>query len=181
MKILSTSLEGLVLIEPNVFGDARGYFLESYQQEAFRNAGIDADFVQDNESCSSVGVLRGLHFQHPPHAQGKLVRVVRGRVWDVAVDIRRESPTYGQWFGVELSGDNKRQLWIPPGFAHGFYTLEDDTIFAYKCSAFYHKASEEAIRWNDPDLAIEWPLQDTPKVSEKDEQATLFSRFTTPF
>ena len=181
MKILSTSLEGLVLIEPNVFGDARGYFLESYQQEAFRNAGIDADFVQDNESCSSAGVLRGLHFQHPPHAQGKLVRVVRGRVWDVAVDIRRESPTYGQSFGVELTGDNKRQLWIPPGFAHGFYTLEDDTIFAYKCSAFYHKASEEAIRWNDPDLAIEWPLQDTPKVSEKDEQATLFSRFTTPF
>lgn len=181
MKILSTSLEGLVLIEPNVFGDARGYFLESYQQEAFRNAGIDAHFVQDNESCSSAGVLRGLHFQHPPHAQGKLVRVVRGRVWDVAVDIRVASPTYGQYFGVELTGENKRQLWIPPGFAHGFYTLEDDTIFAYKCSDFYNKSSEEAIRWNDPDIGIEWPLQGEPKVSEKDEQATVFSRFTSPF
>lgn len=181
MKVLDTPIDGLVLIQPPVFGDHRGYFLESYNSDTFRSVGIDAEFVQDNESCSSAGVLRGLHFQHPPHAQGKLVRVIRGSVWDVAVDIRKDSPTYGAHFGVELSGDNKLQLWIPPGFAHGFYTLEDDTIFAYKCSALYHKASEEAILWNDADLQINWPSQGTPLVSEKDEQATPFSRFTTPF
>ena len=181
MKVLDTPIDGLVLIEPPVFGDHRGYFLESYNSDRFRSVGIDAEFVQDNESCSSAGVLRGLHFQHPPHAQGKLVRVIRGKVWDVAVDIRKGSPTYGAHFGVELSGENKRQLWIPPGFAHGFYTLEDNTIFAYKCSALYHKESEEAILWKDADLHINWPLQGTPLVSEKDEQATPFSRFVTPF
>jgi dTDP-4-dehydrorhamnose 3,5-epimerase len=170
----------LVLIEPAVFRDDRGYFFESYQKEKFRNLGIDVDFVQDNESMSHGNVLRGLHFQKPSYAQGKLVRVVRGSVLDVAVDLRKASKTYGKWESSVLSADNKLMMWIPEGFAHGFLILEDDTIFQYKCTNNYNKESECGIIWNDPDLQIIWGV-DNPLVSEKDLQGILFRDLKSPF
>jgi len=173
MEIIITPLEGLLIIKPAVFEDDRGYFFESYNREKFMENGIDVTFVQDNESKSKRGVLRGLHFQRSPYAQGKLVRVMRGSVLDVAVDIRKGSPTYGKWSSIVLSGQNKWMYWIPAGFAHGFLTLEDNTIFFYKCTNVYNKASEGAIRWNDPDLNIDWGVSD-PVISPKDAVAPLF-------
>ena len=180
MKVHETPIPGLLEIEPQVFGDERGYFYESYNLEKFRDAGIGDSFVQDNQSKSSRGVLRGLHFQNPPYAQGKLVRVIQGSVIDVAVDIRKGSPTYGAHHKVLLTGDNKKMFWIPPGFAHGFATLEDDTIFAYKCTGGYNKESEGSVRWNDPELNIEWSLDD-PSLSEKDREAPLFADLNSQF
>ncbi len=168
MKPISTGIPDLLVIEPKVFGDDRGFFLESWNKRAFADIGLDLDFVQDNHSRSARGVLRGLHFQNP-NPQGKLVRVVSGRAWDVAVDLRRSSPTFGQWHGVELSAANKRLFWVPPGFAHGFVSLEDGTDFLYKCSAFYEPANEHSLLWNDPAIGIEWPLEGiTPQLSGKD-------------
>jgi dTDP-4-dehydrorhamnose 3,5-epimerase len=180
MTITETKLPDLLIIDPKVFGDDRGYFFESYNQQVFADAGLDLEFLQDNESKSSKGVLRGLHFQLPPFDQGKLVRVSRGSVMDVSVDLRKDSSTYGQWASFELSEINKRMLWIPPGFAHGFISLQEDTVFIYKCTNVYHKESEGSIRWNDPDLDIDWGISD-PVVSEKDQQAPLFREFKSPF
>ena len=170
MSIVKTELEGVYIIEPKVFGDARGYFFESYSKERFfQETGYDIDFVQDNESMSSYGVLRGLHFQKGEHAQSKLVRVVRGKVLDVAVDIRKGSPTFGKHVSVELSGENHRQLFIPRGFAHGFVVLSETAVFQYKCDNYYAPHSEGAVAWNDPDLGIDWgvPAEDI-LLSEKD-------------
>jgi dTDP-4-dehydrorhamnose 3,5-epimerase len=171
MEIIKTKIEGLLIVKPQVFEDERGYFFESYNKERFKNAGLDLSFVQDNESKSQKNVLRGLHFQRPPYAQGKLVRVVKGAVLDVAVDLRKESPTYGQWEAVELSEENKLMYWIPPGFAHGFLTLRDETVFTYKCTNVYNRESEGSILWNDPEIGIDWQIKDTPILSEKDKQA----------
>jgi len=163
-------LAGLLIVQPRVFPDDRGYFFESYNAADLAAHGLTEAFVQDNHSKSSKGVLRGLHFQNEPHAQGKLVRVAKGAVWDVAVDLRPGSPTLGQWHGVELSEANHTMFYIPPGFAHGFLTLEDDTEFLYKCTKGYHKASEGGIRWDDPRLAITWPDLGVPwLVSDKDK------------
>lgn len=180
MKLLPTHIPDLFVIEPRVFGDHRGYFFESYSKSVFTEAGIDAEFVQDNESFSSAGVVRGLHFQAPPKAQGKLVRVQAGRVLDVAVDIRKGSPTYGEHFSIELSGENKKMLWIPPGFAHGFATLEDDTVFLYKCTDTYSPEHEGSILWNDDNLGINWQVK-SPKLSEKDQKGPNFVEFDSPF
>lgn len=180
MEIIKTKIPGLLIIKPVVFEDDRGYFFESFNEEKFLKAGIDVQFVQDNESKSQKGVLRGLHFQNPPYAQGKLVRVMRGSVLDVAVDIRKGSPTYGQWESIVLSGENKMMYWIPAGMAHGFLTLEDGTIFFYKCTDTYNKGSEGSIRWDDPDLNIDWGT-DNPILSEKDKIAPLFSEFESNF
>ena len=180
MEIIKTSIEGLLIIKPDVFKDERGYFFESYNKERFAKEGLTMDFVQDNESKSSKGVLRGLHFQKPPYAQGKLVRVVKGSVMDVAVDLRKSSPTYGKWESVVLSEDNKLQFWIPEGFAHGFVTLEDNTIFNYKCTNIYNKESEGSLLWNDPDINIDWNIEN-PILSEKDKVSPLFKNFETPF
>jgi dTDP-4-dehydrorhamnose 3,5-epimerase len=181
MKIEQTKIEGLLIIHPQVFGDDRGWFMESFNHQRFAQALEKLNlpvptFIQDNHSLSQKGVLRGLHFQKTPYAQGKLVRVVQGRVWDVAVDIRPESKTYGEWVGVELSAENKTMFWIPEGFAHGFIALEDNTQFLYKTTNYYNKESEDAIIWNDPTLAIDWPLNQVDKVlvSEKDQQANQF-------
>lgn len=165
---------GPVIIEPKIFGDERGHFLETFNEERFRAlTGTDLKFVQDNESLSHKHVLRGLHFQLDPHAQGKLVRVLRGAVLDVIVDLRPASPTYGQHMKVHLDGISKRMFWVPPGFAHGFVALEDDTLFVYKCTAYYHQPSERTINWDDPDLAIDWGTT-TPLVSEKDRNGSPF-------
>jgi len=180
MKIIKTEIEGLLLIEPKVFEDERGYFFESWSKDAFENAGLDINFVQDNQSLSSKGVVRGLHFQNPPFAQGKIVRVLKGSVLDIAVDIRENSPTYGKYFSIHLSEENKTMLWIPPGFAHGFSTLEDNTIFSYKCSGVYNKESEGSLMWNDTDLSIDWKIKN-PIISEKDQNSELFSNFKTQF
>lgn len=180
MQIIRTFIHGLVLIKPDVFPDERGYFFESYQDEKFRALGIQALFVQDNESMSRKGVLRGLHFQVPPFAQGKLVRVVRGSALDVAVDLRKGSETYGRWDSAVLSADNKLMMWIPEGFAHGFLTLEDHTVFQYKCTNYYNRASECGIIWNDPDLAIDWGLKE-PVVSAKDLNGSRFADLESPF
>ncbi len=162
-------LDGLIIVQPRVFPDGRGFFFESYKQSEFIAAGITQPFLQDNHSKSAKGVLRGLHFQNAPYSQGKLVRVLRGSVWDVAVDLRLTSSTYGKWFGIELSEQNRTMFWIPAGFAHGFLTLQDDTEFVYKCTAEYNKPSESGIRWDDPDLAIQWPdIGMDFLVSEKD-------------
>ena len=171
MEVLKTAIEGLLIIEPTVFGDSRGYFFESYNKQRFNEAtGLDIDFVQDNQSKSCCGVLRGLHFQKPPYAQSKLVRCVRGRVLDVAVDIRKSSPTFGKYVAVELTEDNHRQLFIPHGFAHGFVVLSDEAIFQYKCDNFYHKESEGAIAWNDPEINIDWTIPfDDVILSDKDK------------
>lgn len=180
MKLIKTQLEGLLIVEPDVFQDERGYFFESYNRDKFLAMGLDLTFVQDNESKSGKGVLRGLHFQVPPFEQGKLVRVMHGSVFDVAVDLRKNSMTYGQWAGVELSAKNKRMYWIPPGFAHGFLTLETDTVFFYKCTASYNKESEKSIAWNDKNLNIKWGIND-PILSERDKTGPGFNDFITPF
>jgi dTDP-4-dehydrorhamnose 3,5-epimerase len=180
MKVTPSSIPDCLIIEPQVFGDDRGYFFESWNKERFHTNGLDMEFVQDNQSMSMKGVLRGLHFQAPPFGQGKLVRVIQGSVLDVAVDIRKGSPYYGQFVLIELSGDNKRMFWIPEGFAHGFVTLEDNTIFSYRCTEVYNQASEGSIRWNDPELNIDWGIDD-PVLSEKDGAAPLFESFNSPF
>jgi len=166
-RFTGAPLSGLLIVEPRVFDDERGFFMETYKESEFAAAGIREHFVQDNHSRSKRGVLRGLHFQRPPYAQARLVRVVAGRAWDVAVDLRPESKTYKKWFGVELSSDNKKMLYIPGGFAHGFVTLSDEAELVYKCTAEYDKASDGGVRWDDPELAIEWPMRDVI-VSEKD-------------
>mgnify|MGYP002725506527 CR=1 FL=1 len=180
MEIVKTKIPDLYIVKPSVFEDKRGYFFESYNKEAFTRNGIDQNFVQDNESKSGKGVLRGLHFQKPPFDQGKLVRVMHGAVLDVAVDLRRSSATYGQWVSVELNHENKWMYWIPPGFAHGFVTLEDDTVFFYKCTNVYNKESEGSIYWNDPELNIDWRVTN-PILSEKDMKGPSFKEFITPF
>ena len=172
MQFTPTDIDGVIVFEPKVFGDARGFFLETYHADKYLGAGIPGPFVQDNQSRSPRGVLRGLHWQEAPHAQGKLVRVSRGAVFDVAVDIRRGSPTFGRWFGIELNDANQRQLWIAPGLAHGFLVMSDSADFLYKASAYYAPQEEGAVRWDDPDLAIAWP--DTggpPQLSAKDAVA----------
>jgi len=174
MKVTSCDLAGLLLIEPAVFGDNRGFFLESWNQQRYRDAGIAADFVQDNFSLSSRGTLRGLHFQNPM-VQGKLVSVWQGEVWDVAVDIRRRSPTFGRWFGVTLSADNKRQLYVPPGFAHGFVVMSDRALFHYKCTDFYSPKDEVGFRWDDPAVGIQWPPVERPILSRRDAANPLLS------
>ena len=175
MKRVDTGIAGLYVIEPRVFGDDRGFFMESWNQRTFAELGLACDFVQDNHSRSARGVLRGLHFQNP-NPQGKLVRVVSGRAWDVAVDLRRSSPTFGKWHGVELSAENKRLFWVPPGFAHGFISLEDDTDFLYKCTTFYDPGSEHSLLWNDPAIGIEWPLEGLePQLSGKDAEGRPLS------
>ena len=169
MNIIQTPIDGLLVIEPQVFQDARGYFVETYNEKRYREAGIDTVFVQDNQSCSCYGVVRGLHFQRPPFSQAKLVCCTVGRVLDVAVDLRKGSKTFGQWFGVELTEENKRQFFIPRGFAHGFLVLSDEAIFTYKVDNPYAPQADAGIRWNDPDVGIEWPID--PKevqTSEKD-------------
>lgn len=180
MEIIKTRINELILIQPSVFPDSRGYFFESYKKEEFRKLGIDADFVQDNESMSQKNVLRGLHFQKPPFAQGKLVRVVTGSVLDVAVDLRKDSGTYGKWESAVLSAENKLMMWIPEGFAHGFLGLEDNTIFQYKCTNYYNRGSESGIIWNDPDLEIDWGIEN-PLVSEKDLRGKPFKDMFSPF
>lgn len=177
MKIVDTAIADVKIIEPAVFGDERGFFFESFNQAKFNQAvGYDVAFVQDNHSRSAKGVLRGLHYQLPPHPQGKLVRCVVGEVFDVAVDIRKSSPTFGQWVGVYLSAENKRQLWIPPGFAHGFLTLSEYAEFLYKTTDYWAKDCEQAIIWNDPSIAIDWPAFDgQPLLSEKDRLAPKLS------
>ena len=176
MKFVETELPGVIRIEPQVHGDDRGWFMETFQARRFRDAGIEAEFVQDNCSRSSKGTLRGLHYQIQ-NPQGKLVRVVSGEVFDVAVDVRRSSANFGRWVGEVLSAENKHQLWVPPGFAHGFLVLSDFAEFQYKCSDYYAPKAERSIRWDDPELAIEWPLADgeQPLLSEKDGAAALFA------
>jgi dTDP-4-dehydrorhamnose 3,5-epimerase len=174
MKVIETALPGVLILEPRVFGDARGFFLESWNEQTFASAGLDMKFVQDNHSMSSQGTLRGLHFQLQ-RTQGKLVRVTAGEVFDVAVDLRRSSPQFGKWVGVTLSSDNKRMLWIPEGFAHGFYVTSPTAEFQYKCTNYYDPSSERTLVWNDPAVDIRWPIaQDsTPLLSTKDQQGRL--------
>lgn len=171
MNVIKTDIDGLVIIEPRVFGDSRGYFFESFSERDFKREVADVDFVQDNESKSSYGVVRGLHFQKPPYAQAKLVRVVKGKVLDVAVDLRKGSPTFGHHVAIELSEDNHRQMFIPRGFAHGFSVLSDEVIFQYKCDNFYAPQSEGAVAWDDPDLGIDWGIPaDKALLSDKDRK-----------
>jgi dTDP-4-dehydrorhamnose 3,5-epimerase len=176
MKALHTSIDGVLLLEPTVFGDERGFFMESFNQKTFNGViGHQVTFVQDNHSRSKRGVLRGLHYQLPPHAQGKLVRVSQGSAFDVAVDLRRSSPTYGKWVGFELSGENQRQLWLPPGMAHGFYVISESADFLYKTTDFYNSSTERCILWNDPLLGIAWPdLGVDPVISAKDAAGVAF-------
>ena len=180
MNVIETKIEGLLILEPRVFGDDRGWFMESFNQKAFEQALSDRgleipQFVQDNHSFSQRGVLRGLHFQKAPYAQGKLVRVVQGRAWDVAVDIRENSKTFGEWVGVELTADNHKQFWIPEGFAHGFVVLSETAIFSYKCDNFYNKESEGCVKFNDSDLNIDWKISESDMIlSEKDQKASSF-------
>jgi len=166
MNVIAVELRGLLIIEPKVFGDARGFFMETWNDRRYREAGLDARFVQDNLSFSRRGALRGLHFQNPA-PQGKLVSVLEGEVFDVAVDLRRSSPTFGKWHGLTLSSENKRQFFVPPGFAHGFAVMSDKALFHYKCTELYSPGNELTIRWDDPDVGIRWPLQN-PTLSEKD-------------
>ena len=180
MELIKTPIEGLLVVKSKVFKDDRGYFFETWSKESFSKNGLDLNFVQDNQSLSSKGVLRGLHFQNPPFAQGKLVQVIKGSVLDVVVDIRKESNTYGQYFSIELNEVNKTILWIPPGFAHGFISLEDDTIFSYKCTGVYDSASEQALLWSDKDLNIDWRFTN-PLVSEKDLVAGYFKNLVSQF
>lgn len=183
MNIINTAIEGVLIIEPRVFGDSRGYFFESFNLRDFRQqTGIDVDFVQDNESLSHQGVVRGLHFQRPPFSQAKLVRVVEGEVLDVAVDLRRGSPTYGHHVSAVLSGSNHRQFFIPKGFAHGFAVLSTHALFQYKCDEYYHPEAEGAIAWDDPTLAIDWQLDPARvELSDKDRHHPLFADFQSPF
>jgi len=178
----ATLKEQIPLIIPQRFGDKRGFFAETYSRQKYVEMGVDVEFVQDNNSLShNDRTLRGLHFQVPPHAQGKLVRCGRGAFFDIAVDIRRGSPTYSQWVGYELSAENGHQLYVPMGFAHGFMTLEPDSEIVYKCSDYYAPESEGALRWDDPDIGIEWPMQGNPTLSEKDAIAPLLEGFESPF
>ena len=172
MNVTRMAIPEVLLIEPKVFGDTRGFFYESFNQKAFNEAtGLDLPFVQDNHSRSAKGVLRGLHYQLPPHAQGKLVRVVRGAVFDVAVDLRKSSPPFGQWVGMELSEENHRQFWVPPGFAHGFVVLSESADFLYKTTDYYAPSHERCIAWNDPAIAVQWPdIGMAPLLSAKDQQ-----------
>ena len=176
MKFENTSIEGLIEVTPSKFHDSRGYFFEAYNYNKFKEGGIDTEFVQDNQAFSPKGVLRGLHLQHAPHAQAKLVRILSGRVLDVAVDLRKDSPTFGQSYMVELDSETQKMLFIPEGFAHGYVTLED-TVFFYKCSNFYHKDSESGLIWNDQELGIDWHIKD-PIISDKDLKLPTFEEFT---
>lgn len=175
MEVEQTSIDGVLLIKPKIWGDARGYFVETWQQERYAAVGLTLPFVQDNHSRSSYGILRGLHFQKS-HPQGKLVSVSLGAVFDVAVDIRPDSPTFGRWYGAELTAENQHQLWVPPGLAHGFVVTSERAHFHYKCTDYYHPEDEGSIRWNDPILAIRWPV-DQPRLSDKDMEAPLFTEF----
>lgn len=182
MQIEDTALEGVQILTPRRFGDERGFFCESWNRSRMAEAGLDLDFVQDNHSLSgSVNTLRGLHFQHPPHAQAKLVRCGRGRLFDVAVDIRRGSSTYGQWIGVELSFENGKQLLIPEGFLHGFVTREPDTEIIYKCTDYYAPDCDAAVAWDDPEIGVDWGLTGAPVLSGKDAAAPKLSQIDTPF
>lgn len=180
MQIEKTEIEGLLIIKPTVFEDERGYFFESYNKNSFINSGLPSEFVQDNQSMSQKNVLRGLHFQNPPFAQGKLIRVIKGSVLDVAVDIRKSSATYGKSVVINISEYNKTMFYIPEGFAHGFLTLEDYTIFSYKCTHFFNKESEGSLLWNDKNLQIDWKIEN-PILSEKDKTAPTFIEFNSPF
>lgn len=180
MEIERFGIEGLILIKPRIFGDERGYFIESFNAGQYSTAGIECDFVQDNESMSKVNVVRGLHFQIPPFAQAKLVRVVSGAILDVAVDLRKGSGTYGKYVAVLLNGENKHQFFIPEGFAHGFLALEEGTIVSYKCNRYYNKDSEGTILWNDPDINISWNVSDA-MISSKDDRGINFANFASPF
>ncbi len=182
MNVIKTPIEGLLIIEPRVFHDARGYFVETYNEQRYREAGVDAMFVQDNQSCSTYGVVRGLHFQKPPYTQAKLVSCTKGRVLDVAVDLRIGSPTYGKWFSVELSEENHRQFYIPRGFAHGFSVLSEQAVFTYKCDNLYHPEAEGGLLLSDPDVAIDWQVpEDKRVISEKDTKHPLFKDLISPF
>lgn len=182
MEVVKTDIEGVVIIEPRVFGDERGYFFESFSQREFEEKVCRTTFIQDNQSYSRYGVLRGLHFQKAPYAQSKLVRVIKGKVLDVAVDIRKGSPTYGKHVAVELSDENHRQLFIPRGFAHGFVVLSEEVVFHYKCDNFYSKESEGAIMWNDAELGIDWGISlEEAILSEKDKLNAKFKDFDSPF
>jgi len=180
MQVIPTDIPDLYIIQPKVFEDERGYFFESYSKKVLAEAGLDLNFVQDNQSLSQKGVLRGLHLQNPPYAQGKLVNVIKGAVLDVAVDVRKGSPTFGKHVAIELNEENKTMFWIPEGFAHGFLTLRDNTIFTYKCTNTYNKNSEQSIIWNDKDLNINWGIKD-PILSEKDKAASSFRDFKSLF
>ena len=182
MEIIKTPIEGLLVIKPQVFVDARGYFVETYNEKRYREAGIDAQFVQDNQSCSSYGVVRGLHFQRPPYTQAKLVCCTVGRVLDIAVDLRKNSPTFGQWHSVELSAENHLQFFIPKGFAHGFSVLSETAVFTYKCDELYHPEADGGILLSDPDLAIDWQVPEELRIlSEKDKKHPLLKDFDHPF
>lgn len=182
MEIIKTPIEGLIVIEPRVFNDARGYFIETYNEQRYREAGIDALFVQDNQSCSSYGVVRGLHFQKLPYTQAKLVTCTVGKVLDVAVDLRKNSPTYGQWYAVELTEDNHRQFFIPRGFAHGFSVLSEKAVFSYKCDNLYHPESEGGLLLSDPQLAIDWQIPEIERIiSDKDTKHPLLKDLVSPF
>ncbi len=175
MNIITTPIEGLLVIEPQVFRDARGYFVETYNRQRYFDAGITAEFVQDNQSCSSYGVVRGLHFQRPPYSQAKLVCCTQGKVLDVAVDLRHDSKTFGQWYAVELSGENHRQFFIPRGFAHGFSVLSDTATFTYKCDNLYHPEADGGVLLSDPNLKIDWRIPEAERIlSEKDKKHPLF-------
>lgn len=181
-KFIETSIKDLYIIEPSVFGDQRGYFMETYHKEEFFNAGLTMEFVQDNESKSKKGVLRGLHFQ-TQHTQGKLVRVLAGEVFDVAVDLRKGSPTFGKWEGVTLSGENKKQFYVPEGFAHGFLVLSDTAVFCYKCTDYYAPEFDGGVLWNDEDIAVQWPLEGIDEVllSDKDKKQKKLKELEVPF
>ncbi len=176
MKVIPTKIPAVMVVEPKVFGDERGFFYESFNQALFNEAvGSDIEFVQDNHSRSNKGVLRGIHYQMPPMAQGKLVRVVVGEVFDVAVDLRKKSPTFGHWVGEILSAENKKQLWVPEGFGHGFCVLSETAEFLYKTTNYYSPSHERAIHWNDASVGVQWPLENPPQVSEKDAAAHAFA------
>ncbi|MBQ0118938.1 MAG: dTDP-4-dehydrorhamnose 3,5-epimerase [Bacteroidales bacterium] len=182
MNIITTPIEGLLVIEPKVYEDARGYFVETYNEQRYREAGITAQFVQDNQSCSCYGVVRGLHFQRPPYTQAKLVTCTEGCVLDVAVDLRKQSPTFGQWFAVELSADNHRQFFIPRGFAHGFSVLSEKAVFSYKCDNLYHPESDGGVLLTDPDIAIDWQIPADKMIrSDKDCHHPLLRDLDNPF
>jgi dTDP-4-dehydrorhamnose 3,5-epimerase len=180
MELIETGIDSLLIVRSKVFHDSRGFFFEGYNKKTWAEAGLNLDIVQTNISESQAGVVRGLHFQNPPFAQGKLIRVLKGAVLDVAVDIRKDSKSYGKAYSIELNEENKDALWVPPGFAHGFKTLRDNTLFYYDCTGTYHKESEGSLRWNDPDLGVNWDIE-SPILSEKDASAPLFKNFETQF
>jgi dTDP-4-dehydrorhamnose 3,5-epimerase len=181
MKITLTEFRDLLILEPTVFRDSRGAFFESFNEAKFRvETGLNISFVQDNESTSSKNVIRGMHFQVPPKGQAKLVRVVKGAVLDVVIDLRKTEPTFGQHYKIELSAENKQQLFVPEGFAHGFLVLEEQTVFSYKCSNYYSKELESSLRWNDPSFSIDWPIEN-PILSDRDREGVLWTEFQSPF